>query len=57
MQNADPSTSVTMPSAPMLALALVVQGSGIEEKLLPGFAPPSRRDRAPHAAGLAARGR
>src|ERR1700693_2641236 len=57
MQNADPSTSVTMPSAPMLALALVVQGSGIDEKLLPGFAPPSRRDRAPNVAGLAARGR
>ena len=29
MQNAEPSTSVTIPSAPMLALALVVQGSGI----------------------------
>ncbi len=35
MQNAEPSTSVTMPSAPMLALALVVQGSGIAENLLP----------------------
>ena len=35
MQNADPSTSVTMPSAPMLALALVVQGSGIDEKHYP----------------------
>jgi hypothetical protein len=29
MQKAEPSTSVTIPSAPMLALALVVQGSGI----------------------------
>src|SRR4029077_3825887 len=51
MQNAEPSTSVTMPSDPMLALALLVQGSAIAEKLLPDTPHPDPTEQPGAAAG------